>query len=230
MRRSRKARVLSASAAMMALAMTVGCEKKTTTSTVVTPVPTPTPRESTTPAKATQTQGDGMSTANQTNTAPRVKLNTSLGEIVLELNPEKAPISVENFLTYVKDGHYDGTIFHRVIATFMVQGGGMTADMKDKKSRGPIQNEAKNGLKNDRGTVAMARTGEIDSATDQFFINVADNDFLNNGVRDFGYAVFAKVVEGMEVVDQIRAVKTGRGDVPVTPVVIESATLVADDE
>ena len=152
-----------------------------------------------------------------------VILTTSLGVIKIELNPEKAPITVENFLGYVDDGFYDGTIFHRVIPNFMVQGGGMTADGAQKKTKAPIENEADNGLLNARGTVAMARTQAKDSATAQFFINVVDNDFLNHGGRDFGYAVFGKVTEGMDVADKIAAVKTGRGDVPVEPISIESA-------
>jgi len=156
-------------------------------------------------------------------TSPVVILTTSLGVIKIELDQEKAPISVENFLGYVDDGFFDGTIFHRVIPNFMVQGGGMTANGAQKKTKAPIKNEADNGLLNERGTVAMARTQVKDSATAQFFINVVDNDFLNHGTRDFGYAVFGKVTEGMDVADKIAAVKTGRGDVPVEPILIESA-------
>jgi len=152
-----------------------------------------------------------------------VILTTSLGVIKIELNPEKAPITVENFLGYVDDGFYDGTIFHRVIPNFMVQGGGMTADGRQKQTKAPIKNEADNGLLNERGTIVMARTQAKDSATAQFFINVVDNAFLNHGARDFGYAVFGKVIDGMDVADEIAAVKTGRGDVPVEPIVIESA-------
>ena len=154
-------------------------------------------------------------------------LETSKGVIEIELNEEKAPISTENFLTYVDAGFYDDTIFHRVIPDFMIQGGGMTADMKQKSTRAPIHNEADNGLKNDRGTVAMARTSDIHSATAQFFINHKDNDFLNHGGRDFGYAVFGRVTDGMDVVDAIAAVPTGNkgghGDVPNDDVVIEKA-------
>jgi peptidyl-prolyl cis-trans isomerase A (cyclophilin A)/peptidyl-prolyl cis-trans isomerase B (cyclophilin B) len=161
---------------------------------------------------------------------PKVALTTSKGTIVLELNSEKAPMTVENFLTYVREGFYSGTVFHRVIPNFMIQGGGMDAAMTPKKGHAPIKNEADNGLKNDKYTIAMARTGEIHSATSQFFINSANNDFLNHGVRDFGYAVFGKVVEGTDVVDAIEAVPTGsRGmhrDVPVEPVVIEKAEVV----
>ncbi len=154
--------------------------------------------------------------------SPKVRISTSKGDIVVELNQEKAPVTVANFLKYVNENFYDGTIFHRVIKGFMVQGGGMTADMRQKQTNPPIVNEAKNGLKNDRGTLAMARTSDPDSATSQFFINHADNDFLNYGVRDAGYAVFGKVVEGMDVVDAIANVKTRPGDVPVETVVINS--------
>lgn len=158
---------------------------------------------------------------------PVVVLSTSKGEIEIELYPDKAPITVENFLSYVDDGFFDGTIFHRVIPKFMIQGGGFTADMEKKPTRGPIKNEADNGLENDVGTLAMARTSVVDSATAQFFINLKDNDFLNHGRRDFGYAVFGKVTGGMDVVEKIAAVPTGRRgghqNVPTTPVVIESA-------
>ena len=165
------------------------------------------------------------------NLPPRVKLNTSAGEILLELNPEKAPRTVDNFLQYVRDKHYDGTIFHRVIADFMIQGGGMVPQMHEKSGRPPIALEARNGLKNDRGTIAMARTSVPDSATAQFFINVVDNAMLNAPQPDgHGYAVFGKVVSGMEVVDKIRSSPTmTRGmhqNVPVAPVLINSATLV----
>lgn len=162
--------------------------------------------------------------------APRVQLKTSLGTIVVQLDPAKAPKTVENFLQYVKDKHYDGTIFHRVINGFMIQGGGFTPDMTQKPTRPPIPLEAKNGLKNDEYTIAMARTGNPDSATAQFFINVKNNDALNAPSPDgHGYAVFGHVVEGQDVVDKIKAVATGnRGphqNVPTTPVIIESATL-----
>ena len=156
-----------------------------------------------------------------------------MGDITLELNPEKAPDTVANFLQYVKDGFYDGTIFHRVIPTFMIQGGGFDAKMNQKPTRTPIKNEADNGLKNDVYTVAMARTGDPNSATAQFFINVADNQFLNHTAKTmqgWGYAVFGKVVKGQDVVDKIKAVPTTtKGmfqDVPVTPVVINKATVV----
>jgi len=158
---------------------------------------------------------------------PRVLLNTSMGEIELELEAEKAPISVENFLGYVERGFYDGTVFHRVIPGFMVQGGGFDEGLNQKPTAQPIKNEADNGLHNVRGTVAMARTQNVDSATSQFFINHRDNDFLDHGSRDFGYAVFAKVVRGMDVVDQIAQVPTGNRsmmqNVPLQPVKIISA-------
>jgi len=154
-------------------------------------------------------------------------LSTSLGDISIELDAAKAPITVKNFLSYVESGFYDGTIFHRVIPDFMVQCGGFTPDMVQKKTSSPIKNEADNGLSNEPYTLAMARTSDINSATSQFFINLADNVFLDHGKRDFGYAVFGKVVKGTEVVDKIGAVKTGRAgghqDVPVTRVVINSA-------
>ncbi|WP_027192913.1 peptidylprolyl isomerase [Megalodesulfovibrio gigas] len=160
-----------------------------------------------------------------------VTLKTSMGDIVIELNTEKAPKTCANFLQYVKDGHYDGTIFHRVINGFMVQGGGMTSAMKEKPTRKGVQNEADNGLKNDKYTVAMARTQDPHSASAQFFINVESNEFLNHKgktLQGWGYAVFGKVVQGQDVVDKIKAVKTGsmgfHEDVPVEPVVIESAT------
>jgi peptidyl-prolyl cis-trans isomerase A (cyclophilin A) len=161
---------------------------------------------------------------------PRVKLSTSAGDIVVELAPDKAPKTVQNFLQYVRDKHYDGTIFHRVIDGFMIQGGGFTADMVQKPTRDPIPLEANNGLKNDRYTIAMARTGNPNSATSQFFINVKDNTSLNAPNPDgFGYTVFGKVVSGTEVVDKIRAAPTGvRGgmqDVPLETITIKSATV-----
>ena len=158
----------------------------------------------------------------------KVKLETSKGDVVIELNRESAQISTENFLKYVKNHFFDGTIFHRVIQGFMIQGGGFTADMKQKKSAKPIVNEGKNGLKNDRGAIAMARTSDPDSATAQFFINDNDNDFLNYANESNpGYAVFGKVIEGMDVVDAIAAVKTttqeGMSDVPAEAVEIKTA-------
>ncbi len=162
--------------------------------------------------------------------APRVKLATTAGDIVVEVYPDKAPKTVENFLQYVQGKHYDGTIFHRVIEGFMIQGGGFTPDMQQKATRAPIPLETRPELKNDRGTIAMARTANPSSATAQFFINVVDNRNLNAPLPDgHGYAVFGKVVQGMDVVDKIKAVPTGsRGpfqNVPATPVVINSATL-----
>jgi peptidyl-prolyl cis-trans isomerase A (cyclophilin A) len=160
---------------------------------------------------------------------PVVLVQTNLGTIKLELFAQEAPLSVKNFLDYTTSGFYDGTVFHRVIPNFMIQGGGFTADMAQKEANAPIKNEAGNGLKNLRGTIAMARTMVVDSATAQFFINVKDNGFLNHNdktMKGYGYAVFGKVIEGMEVVDKIAAVRTGvlRGfpDVPLPPVVIES--------
>jgi peptidyl-prolyl cis-trans isomerase A (cyclophilin A) len=162
---------------------------------------------------------------------PQVDVRTSAGTIRLELYPAKAPKAVENFLQYVRDGHYNGTIFHRVIPGFMVQGGGMTPDMAQKKTRAPIPIESKNGLKNEVGSLAMARTSDPNSATAQFFINVKNNSFLDYpGSDGHGYTVFGKVVSGMDVVNKITAMPTGsqgmHQDVPRTPVVIESATVV----
>lgn len=158
--------------------------------------------------------------------APHVLLDTTNGQIEIELDPVKAPISTKNFLEYVDSGFYTNTIFHRVIPGFMVQGGGFTTQMSQKPTDAPIKNEASNGLHNVRGTLSMARTSNPDSATSQFFINVADNDFLNPG-RDRGYAVFGKVTKGMEVVDQIvnspTTIKQGMRDVPADPVYIKSA-------
>ncbi len=175
----------------------------------------------------TKTSGDKMS-AN-----PIIKMETNKGNITIELYADKAPISTENMVNYVKDAFYDGLIFHRVIPGFMIQGGGMNPDMSEKPNKAPIKNEADNGLKNDRGTLAMARTNVPDSATSQFFINLKDNDFLNHTSKTpqgWGYAVFGKVTEGMDVVDAIAAVKTGNhgghGDVPLEPVVINKMTLV----
>ena len=164
-------------------------------------------------------------------TAPKVKLTTSMGDIVVQLDPAKAPKTVENFLAYVNDKHYDGTVFHRVMVGFMIQGGGFTADMQQKATKPPIPLEANNGLKNDTYTIAMARTGNPNSATSQFFINVKDNAMLNAPQPDgHGYAVFGKVVEGTAVVDKIKAVavgnKGGHQNVPTTPVTITSATVV----
>lgn len=157
-----------------------------------------------------------------------ILMSTSLGDIKLELYEEKAPVTVKNFLTYVDEGFYNGTIFHRVIADFMVQGGGFTPDMSQKKGHAPIKNEADNGLSNEPYTIAMARTSDINSATSQFFINLADNTFLDHGTRDFGYAVFGKVTEGTEIVDKMAEARTGNrnghGDVPLEAIVINSVT------
>ena len=163
--------------------------------------------------------------------AQKVKLATSAGDIVIQLDAQKAPKTVANFLGYVKDGHYNGTVFHRVIPGFMIQGGGMTADLKERPTRAPIGLESRNGLSNLRGSVAMARTNDPNSATAQFFINVQDNDRLDaaNARDGNGYAVFGKVIAGMDVVDKIRAVPTGSmgmySDVPLTPITINKATV-----
>ncbi len=164
---------------------------------------------------------------------PKVKLTTSMGEIVLELNAEKAPLSVENYVNYVKNGHYDGLIFHRIIPGFMVQGGGIEPGMKERANLSPIENEADNGLKNNKGTIAMARTNDPHSATSQFFINLSDNDFLNHTSKDargWGYTVFGEVVEGIEVVDAMGKVATGSAagqqDVPTEDVVLIKAEIV----
>ncbi|WP_201546895.1 peptidylprolyl isomerase [Psychrobacter immobilis] len=164
---------------------------------------------------------------------PVVELDTNMGAIVIELNEEKAPKTVENFLNYVKSGHYDGTIFHRIIDGFMIQGGGMDAEMNEKATNAPVENEADNGLKNNAGTIAMARTQDPHSATSQFFVNVKDNDFLNHSgknMQGWGYTVFGKVTSGMDVIEKMRGVPTGRfgmhADVPKEPVVINSATII----
>ena len=158
---------------------------------------------------------------------PMVTFSTTLGSFMIELYPGKAPITVKNFLAYVDAGFFDNTVFHRVIPGFMIQGGGFTEQMREKPNSSSIKNEADNGLKNKRGTLSMARTQVVDSATSQFFINLKDNVFLDNGTRDFGYAVFARVIAGMEVIEQIAAVPTGNQgphqNVPKTPVVIKSA-------
>ncbi|MCH8248286.1 MAG: peptidylprolyl isomerase [Proteobacteria bacterium] len=158
-----------------------------------------------------------------------ITIKTNHGDITIKLFEEKAPISCENFRQYITDGHFDGTIFHRVIPNFMIQGGGMDENMKAKPTRDSITNEADNGERNNRGTLAMARTGEVDSATSQFFINLGNNDSLNHGSRDFGYAVFGRVSNGMDIVDTIAAVKTdtnhGHQDVPVETVTIIAVTI-----
>ncbi len=157
-----------------------------------------------------------------------IRFETSMGNFSLELLSDKAPVSVRNFLDYVDAGFFDGTVFHRVIPGFMIQGGGFLPDMSRKPTNSPIQNEAGNGLKNERGTLSMARTADVDSATSQFFINLSNNAFLDHGERDYGYAVFARVTEGMDVIDKIAAVPTGNRDghqdIPLEPVVVNSAT------
>ena len=166
--------------------------------------------------------------------APVVLMRTDVGELRIELYPQEAPETVANFLRYVEDGHYDGTIFHRVVRGFVIQGGGFTADMEKKETREPIPNEARNGLKNMRGTLSMARTGDPHSATAQFFVNTKDNAMLDHTeatMNGWGYAVFGKVISGMEAVDRIEASpvvsRAGHNDVPDTPIVVESATVVA---
>lgn len=166
-------------------------------------------------------------------TQPRVKFQTTAGDFIIELYPEKAPITVKNFLTYVEEGFYTGTVFHRIIPDFMAQGGGFDASFEQKSTHAPIKIEADNGLKNDRGTVAMARTGVPDSATAQFFINYKNNDFLNHTsptANGWGYAVFGKVIEGMDVIDEMANAPTttrnGHQDVPKTDIVIEKAEVI----
>jgi peptidyl-prolyl cis-trans isomerase A (cyclophilin A) len=155
-----------------------------------------------------------------------IRFETSLGDFTVELFEKEAPQSVENFLRYIDDGFFDGTIFHRIVPGFVIQGGGFTEDMSQKKTHAPVKNEADNGLKNKRGSLSMARTNDINSATSQFFVNLKDNDFLDHSRGNFGYAVFAKVTEGMDVVDKIAAVGTGRkkgfDDVPVEAVIMKS--------
>ena len=167
-----------------------------------------------------------------TSSMPRVTLSTNMGDIVVELNPAKAPLSSANFIEYVQSGQYNGTVFHRVIDNFMIQGGGFDQNMQQKPTRAPIQNEANNGLKNSRGTIAMARTGDPHSASSQFFINVKDNAFLDHTSptpQGWGYTVFGQVVEGMDVVDKIKVVQTGNmgghQNVPIQPIVINQAVL-----
>ena len=183
------------------------------------------------PADSSKAKSPEPPAAEQEEKAPNpvVKMETTKGDIIIELNAEKAPITVANFLKYAKSGYYNDTIFHRVIKDFMIQGGGFTPDMQQKKTKPPIKNEASNGLRNNRGTIAMARTNAPDSATSQFFINHKDNQFLNAGVGKAGYAVFGKVTAGLEVVDVIASVSTravgSHATVPVEPVVIKSVTM-----
>jgi len=194
------------------------------------------PKAATKAAPAKTTTKAKTDTATQAQANPKVLLHTSMGDITLELYPDKAPATVDNFLRYVKEGFYNGTVFHRVINNFMVQGGGWTKNLHRKRTHAPIRNEANNGLSNLRGTVAMARTADPNSAAAEFFINVVDNKRLDyvadaNGVVSWGYCVFGKVVSGMDVVDKMKAVETGpqgpfRSDVPKTPIVIEKASIV----
>jgi len=155
-----------------------------------------------------------------------IRFETTLGDFTIEFHEKEAPLSVANFLRYIEDGFFDGTIFHRIVPGFVIQGGGFTEDMTQKQTHPPVKNEADNGLKNDRGTLSMARTNDINSATSQFFVNLKDNEFLDHKKGNFGYAVFARVTEGMEVIDRIAAVETGRrrgfDDVPVKPVLMKS--------
>jgi peptidyl-prolyl cis-trans isomerase A (cyclophilin A)/peptidyl-prolyl cis-trans isomerase B (cyclophilin B) len=193
--------------------------------------PAPAASKAATKAPATAAKADAKKFAPATAAAPRVLVKTSLGDMTIEVYPDKAPKSVENFLAYVKSGFYDGTLFHRVIDNFMVQGGGFTKDLRQKPTRAAIPIESKNGLSNLRGTVAMARTADPNSATAQFFINVVDNPRLDYASdASPGYTVFGKVVSGLEVVDKMKAVPTGpqgpfRSDVPTTPIVIEKVTV-----
>jgi len=171
----------------------------------------------------------GMSEANETN-APVVLMKTSMGDMQIELYPDKAPLTVESFLKYVDDGFYAGTVFHRVIDNFMIQGGGFDKDLSQKSTHAPVKNEAHNGLKNDTGTIAMARTSVVDSATAQFFINVADNDFLNHRAKTpdgYGYCVFGKVIEGLDVMTKIKSVKTGAKGMFPTDVPLETVEILS---
>jgi peptidyl-prolyl cis-trans isomerase A (cyclophilin A) len=223
--------------ASLAVALAVpGCRSGSTPQSS-SPTKTATPQTETNIMPKGTPAGEAGTTSPRTQQAkPNVVLVTTLGKIVIELDPAKAPVTVENFLGYVKEGLYDGrdghepTVFHRVIPRFMIQGGGLTSKLNQKKTHPPIANESANGLKNNRGTIAMARTSDPDSATSQFFINVADNDFLNYVPgQNPGYAVFGKVVEGMDIVDAIVAVPTANvghyQNVPAQPVLIQSAQL-----
>jgi peptidyl-prolyl cis-trans isomerase B (cyclophilin B) len=195
--------------------------------------PTPAAPAKAAPSKAAPAAKTNFCRPQDKGTAVKVKLTTSMGAMTIELDQEKAPVSTANFVKYVEKGHYNGTIFHRVIGNFMIQGGGFTKDMQQKPTDAPIKNESTNGLKNDIYTVAMARTGVRDSATSQFFINVKNNDFLNfsgENPQGWGYAVFGKITEGTDIVDKIKGVATRNmgphGDVPVEPIIIEKAECV----
>jgi cyclophilin family peptidyl-prolyl cis-trans isomerase len=161
-----------------------------------------------------------------------IRFETNLGDFTIEFFEKEAPLSVANFISYIDDGHFDGTVFHRVVPGFVIQGGGFTEDMTQKKTKAPVKNEADNGLKNSRGTLSMARTNDINSATSQFFVNLKDNDFLDHSRGNFGYAVFGRVTEGMDVIDKIAAVETGRrrgfDDVPVEAVIMKSVRRIKD--
>ena len=207
---------------MSVMVLMVGCKGKKKPAAPAPPSPD---------ANSPQTQQNPVEPNKITQEPKMIKLETTKGDIIIEVNETAAPVTSANFLKYVQDGFYDGTIFHRVIPGFMIQGGGFNPDMTQKPTRAPIVNEAKNGLKNDRGTLAMARTNNPNSATAQFFVNHINNDFLNySGPRNPGYAVFGKVTEGMDVVDEIAKVQTSsKGpyqDVPVEPVLIKSAKIV----
>ena len=193
-----------------------------------------TPAETEVDAMEAETDTSEESPDLRTPGAPLVLMRTSVGDLRIEFYPQEAPETVENFLRYVEDGHFDGTIFHRVVRGFVIQGGGFTADMEEKETREPISNEAQNGLKNLRGTLSMARTTDPHSATSQFFVNTKDNAMLDHtgtDMRGWGYAVFGKVISGMEAVDQIEASpvvsRAGHNDVPDTPIVVEAATVVS---
>jgi cyclophilin family peptidyl-prolyl cis-trans isomerase len=209
--------------AALGLMVTMGCGGGSP------PPPAEEPKAAPAPPAPSEEEPAARPAPSSTGTNPMVEMRTSLGTMKIELHPDKAPKTVENFLQYAREGFYDGTVFHRVISGFMIQGGGFTPDMSEKETRAPIENEASNGLKNVRGSLAMARTGDPHSASSQFFINTVDNPFLNftaETVQGYGYAVFGQVVEGLETLDAIKKVSTGsRGgydDVPVDPVVIES--------
>lgn len=211
--------------AALGLMVTIGCGGGSPPPPAEEPKEAPAPPVPTAPSK----EEPAASPATPSTGNPMVEMRTSLGTMKIELYPDKAPKTVENFLQYAREGFYDGTVFHRVISGFMIQGGGFTPDMSEKETRAPIENEASNGLKNVRGSIAMARTGDPHSASSQFFINTVDNpglDFTAETVQGFGYAVFGQVVEGLETLDAIKKVSTGsRGghdDVPADPVVIES--------
>lgn len=177
------------------------------------------------PVKETPSAITEVTTQAVVNNKPIAVMTTNMGVIEIELNRDKAPISVANFERYINEGFYNNTTFHRIISNFMIQGGGFSTDNVQKATHAPITNEANNGLRNIRGAICMARTSNKDSATSQFFINVVDNSFLDHGVRDYGYAVFGRVINGMDIVDKIRYVSTGRGDVPVRPVIIEKVEI-----